>query len=278
VVRAQAARVRGIVTLLTDFGTRDGYVGAVKGVVLSRCPEAHLVDVSHEIPPGDVAAASWVLGQAAPWFPPGTVHLVVVDPGVGSTRRAVALEVAGQRYVAPDNGVLSRVLAAPPILGRDARAYELTERGLWLDPPSAVFHGRDLFAPVAGYLAAGGSIAGVGSELPLAGLARSPWPEPVLAGDTWTGQVVWVDRFGNLVTNLSLAPGAAGEVEAGGRHLPVHLTYSDVAAGELLALTGSSGLLELACNRGSAAEVLGLGAGGVVTCSFRLLGRPRSRS
>ena len=197
---------------------------------------------------------------------------------MGSARRAVVLEVGGTRYVAPDNGALSRVLAMPSTLADQARAYELTARDLWLDPPSPVFHGRDLFAPVAGYLAAGGEIARVGPELPVEGLERSAWPEPLLQGETWTGQVVWVDRFGNLVTNLPLAPGVEGDVQVAGRRVPLGRTYSDVAPTELLALAGSSGLLEVACNRGSAAAALGLGIGGVVTCPSRLLSRPRSRS
>ena len=151
-----------IITLLTDFGTADGYVGAMKGVILARCPDARLVDLAHEIAPGDVAAASFALAAAAPHFPPGTVHVAVVDPGVGTARRGLALEVGGQRYVGPDNGIFGVVLAdarvadaAPPAV----RALE--DARLWRVPVSPVFHGRDVFAPVAAHLAAspGGAAA-----------------------------------------------------------------------------------------------------------------------
>jgi S-adenosylmethionine hydrolase len=253
---------RPTITLLTDFGLRDGYVAAVKGVLLSRCPEARLVDVSHEIRPGAIATAAFVLGQAAPYFPAGTVHLAVVDPGVGSARRAIACEVGDQRFVAPDNGLLSRVLDAGPL-----RVHELREPELWRDEVSAVFHGRDLFGPVAAHLAAGGALERVGPPVDAATLVRLAWPEPTARDRELVARIVHVDRFGNLVTSLRLEGEAspACVVELAGRTIPVRRTYADVASGELLALRGSSGLLEVAANCASAAELLGVGPGDVVT-------------
>jgi S-adenosylmethionine hydrolase len=258
--------VSPVVTLLTDFGTRDGYVGAVKGVLLARRPGVTLVDLTHDIPPGDVAAGAFVLGQAAPWFPPGTVHLAVVDPGVGSERRAVACALGAQLYVAPDNGLLTRVLESVDAV----RAHEISRAALRLPAPSDVFHGRDLFAPAAAYLASGAPLAGVGPALEVASLVRTAWPRPSLAPGAGEGQVVYVDRFGNLVTNLPVAPEAAGGIaRLAGQEIPVRRTYSDVEPGSLVALRGSSGLLEIACNRGSAAEVLGARTGDVVSWPAR---------
>ncbi len=251
------------ITLLTDFGLRDAYVAAMKGVILTRCADARLVDVTHEIAPGDIAAAAYVLRQAAPYFPKGSVHLVVVDPGVGSKRRGIACEAGGQRFVAPDNGVLAAVLKLYP----PTRVHRLSNAELWRAEPSAVFHGRDVFGPVAAHLAAGGSFESVGEALDPAQLEQRAWPEPRREGDAWRGEVIYIDRFGNLVTNLPLdgALPAVGEVQIGTRRVPWVRTYSDVPEGTLLALRGSSNLLEIACNRGSAAERLQGTRGLVVT-------------
>jgi S-adenosylmethionine hydrolase len=257
--------VSRLVTLLTDFGTRDGYVGAVKGVLLARCPGATLVDVTHEIPPGDVAAGAFVLAQAAPWFPAGTVHVAVVDPGVGSGRRALACAIGEHLYVAPDNGILTRVVEA----AERVRAHEISLSALRLSAPSDVFHGRDLFAPAAAHLASGAPLASVGPRVEAASLVRAAWPRPSLGPEAGEGQVVYVDRFGNLVTNLPVAPGATrGVARVAGREIPLRRTYSDVEPDSLVALRGSAGLLEIAVNRGSAAEALGAGPGDVV--SWRL--------
>lgn len=251
-----------VVTLLSDFGTRDGYVAAVKGVLLARCPGATLVDVTHEIPPGDVVAAAFVLAQAAPYFPPGSVHLAVVDPGVGSERRAIACKVAEQLYVAPDNGILTLVLDGQA----SALVHQIDHPALRLPSLSQVFHGRDLFAPAAAHLASGAPLAGVGPKLANESLARTAWPEPSLGPAGGEGRVVYVDRFGNLVTNLPVGPEAPrGVASVAGCDVPIHRSYSDVAPGSLVALCGSSGLLEVARNRGSAAEALGVGPGDVVT-------------
>lgn len=252
-----------LITLTTDFGLRDAYVAVMKGAILSRAPEVRIVDVTHEIPPGDIASAAYVLRQAAGFFPTGTVHLVVVDPGVGSERRAIACECGPHLYVAPDNGVLTAVLHAnPPV-----RTHLISRHELWRKQPSPVFHGRDIFGPVAAHLASGRRLDDVGDAIDPDTLLRLPWPEPRLEGDEWTGAVIYVDRFGNLVTNLPLEAGAvlAGTVETGGRCFTLARTYSDVRKGELVALRGSSGLLEIACNGGSAAGVLGASPGHMVT-------------
>jgi len=252
-----------LITLTTDFGLRDGYVAAMKGAILSCSPELVLIDVTHEIPPGEIAAAAYVLRQATACFPAGTLHLVVVDPGVGSERRGVACQCGPQLYVAPDNGVLSAVLESEASL----RAHVISRPALWRKGPSPVFHGRDIFGPVAAHLASGGALEDVGEAIDPATLIRTPWPEPHAQGDTWTGAVIYVDHFGNLVTNLALEPGLLllGSVEIAGRAVALARTYSDVANGELIALRGSSGLLEIACNGGNAAEMLGAEPGHVIT-------------
>ena len=256
------------VTLVTDFGTTDGYVGAMKGAILCEAPDAALVDVSHDIPAGDIRQAGYVLAQAAPWFPPDTVHLAVVDPGVGGPRRALAARLrldggVSATFVAPDNGLLTRVLArAEKIESAVALAPDPSRR------VSAVFHGRDLFGPAAGRLAAGVALDALGQAIDPDGILRLPEPGPERAGDEldagWNAPIVHVDRFGNLVTNLPIETGARGVARCGDALVSSATTYSDVAVGELVALRGSEGTLEVACRDGSAARALGLGLGHVI--------------
>ena len=255
---------RPIVTLLTDFGSRDGHVGAMKGVILSRGPEARLVDLAHDVAPGDVAAASFALAAAAPHFPPGTVHVAVVDPGAGTARRGLALELGAHRYVGPDNGLFAIVLADASDAPLAARALE--NPALWREPVSPVFHGRDVFAPVAAHLASGGALDAVGPALARAALVGAAASEPTWSGGALRGRVVHVDRFGNLVTNVRVAAGAArgASVEIEGRTLTVVATYGDAPSGALVALVGSTGRLEIAVNGGSAAERLGASVGRVL--------------
>jgi S-adenosylmethionine hydrolase len=260
-------RLPPTVTLLTDFGQRDGYAGALKGAVLAACPEARLVDLTHEIPPGDIDCGARVLAQAAPLFPEGTVHLAVVDPGVGSARRALAARIDGRCYVAPDNGLLSGVLEG----ARAVCAHELTRAEHWRPAPSPVFHGRDVFGPVAGRLAGGLALEAVGPPLDPAGLARRAEPSPRRQGPDQVGEVIAVDGFGNLITNLR-PPETGARVELAGRSLPLLRTYSDVPEGELLALVGSHGCVEIACNRARADRVLGASRGLVVV--LRASGEP----
>ncbi len=241
-----------LITLLTDFGTADGYVAQMKGVLATGAPGADLVDLSHEIPPQDVELARLAVARYWRWFPPGTVHLVVVDPGVGSARVALAAMSDGRYLVGPDNGVLSPALLVP-----GARVVALAS------PPGAAptFHGRDVFAPAAAALARGTALEALGTWFGEPCIRRTPEPSREADGSL-RGEVIAVDRFGNAVTNLVGIRG--GIVSVGSRRIPVRLTYADVPLGDLLALVGSSGLLEIAQRNGSAAAALGVGRGTVV--------------
>ncbi|MBW3534055.1 MAG: SAM-dependent chlorinase/fluorinase [Gemmatimonadetes bacterium] len=239
------------VTLLTDFATRDGYVGAMKGVLATLAPDALLDDVGHDVPAGDVWSAAWALGRYWSRYPEGSVHLVVVDPGVGTGRRALAAEADGRLLVAPDNGVLTRVLSR----ASSWRCVEASDER-WVAPRrSSTFHGRDVFAPAAGRLAAGLPLDELGPVV--ADPVTLEEPEPSRAGGEGRGEVVYVDTFGNLVTNLpgGWLDGVDG-VEVGDRWVPPGVTYGAAPAGGLLALVNSDGLIEVALRDGSAAELL----------------------
>jgi hypothetical protein len=256
----------GRVTLLTDFGTQDGYVGAMKGAILRRAPDVALIDLSHDIPPGDVARGAYVLGQAAPWYPPGTVHLAVVDPGVGSERRAIAVRAmlagpAAHYLVAPDNGLLSRVLRAATHVGP---VHAIARAFVGDAPVSPVFHGRDLFAPAAAHLAAGGALDALGPAIDPARLVRLPAADPEATEGGVRAPIVHVDRFGNLVTSLHIATPPRGVARCGETEIPAASTYSDVPSGALVAVRGSEGTLEVACRDGSAAARLGASVGHVI--------------
>ena len=241
-----------LVTLLTDFGTADGYVGEMKGVLCSSAPEAALVDIAHDVAPQDVDGARLVIARYWRRFPAGTVHLVVVDPGVGSSRAAIAVESEGRFLVGPDNGVLS-----PALLHAGARCVELPVPA----GASATFHGRDVFAPAAAALARGTPLDSLGEVRTSPVVRRTP--EAVRRDDGGiAGVVLAVDRFGNAVTNLVSWRG--GSVEVNGRRLPLVRTYGDVEAGSAAALVGSSGLVEIAVRDGSAAAMLGLKRGSAV--------------
>jgi S-adenosyl-L-methionine hydrolase (adenosine-forming) len=252
---------RPLIALLTDFGLRDHYVGAMKGVILGICPEATLVDISHEIDPQDVFNGALELDAAYRYFPPSTIFLVVVDPGVGSTRRAIAIESGGYRFVGPDNGVFSLVVESAP------RAVELTDPQFARPTVSRTFEGRDRFAPAAAWLAAGAELTALGR--PVSSLVRLDLPLPRAAADGIDGEVLRIDRFGNLTTNIdaTILAKMAGPITVGiGRQLIPRIvsTYADVRPGELCALVGSSDRLEIAVSGGSAARTLGLGRGAVV--------------
>lgn len=245
-----------LITLLTDFGTADSYVAEVKGVLLSAAPDATLVDVTHAVPPGDVRAGAFLLGRAWHRFPEGTVHLAVVDPGVGTDRAALALAAHGHYFVGPDNGLFTFVL-------HDAEVQIVSLPSP--DGASATFHGRDLFAPAAAALAHGTALASLGE--PFAGMpGRLVYTEPHYEGKSVVGQVVYVDRFGTLVTNLTpelVPPYAVVEVE-GLEVGTLRRTFGDVPSGGLLAYLGSGGQVEIAVRDGSAARRLGMGVGGRV--------------
>jgi S-adenosyl-L-methionine hydrolase (adenosine-forming) len=238
-----------IITLLTDFGTADGYVAEMKGVLCTAVPTVVLVDLSHDIPAHDVEVARLAVARYWQRFPPGTVHLVVVDPGVGSERRALAATSEGRFLVGPDNGVLTPALLVP-----GSRAVDLPI------PPGAAptFHGRDVFAPAAAALARGVDLDSLGSPVAEPLLRRTP--EPVRDSDgSFCGEVIAIDRFGNAITNLLAA--RAGTLELGTRRIPVRRTYGDATPGEILALVGSSGLFEIAIRDGSAAATLSITRG-----------------
>jgi S-adenosylmethionine hydrolase len=274
-----------IITLTTDFGLSDGYVGAMKGVILSIAPDVRLVDISHQVAQGDVRQGAYILNSAIPYFPAETLHLVVIDPGVGSSRRAIAARTRQAMFVAPDNGVLSLCLA-----GQSAEIRQLSNPRYHLPQVSATFHGRDLFAPVAAHLAAGAALEDLGPlvtdpvMLPTLAITRDP-------DGAWLGQVWHVDHFGNLITNFKLqtsdfklptfGPGLLISnlqslsdpqqmvVEIAGRRIEgLARTFADRASGELVALVGSSGYLEIAVRNGSAARVLNARPGDVVRVFF----------
>ena len=239
-----------IVTLTTDFGTADGYVGEMKAVLLSQAPDATLVDITHDIPRHDVDYARLTVARFWRRFPAGTVHLVVVDPGVGSSRAALAVANDERYLVGPDNGVLSPGLSPP-----DATAVELRIPS----DASATFHGRDVFAPAAAALARGEPIATLGSPPRDTPIVRRT-PEPVHSpGGVIEGEVVAIDRFGNAITNI-VADGVRSVV-VGHRTIPLHRAYADVAVGEALAVVGSGGAIEISIRNDSAARALHLSRG-----------------
>ena len=258
-------RSSGIITLLTDFGARDAYVGIMKGVALGICPHARLVDLTHEVPAQAVRLGALVLRSSVEYFPDGTVHLAVVDPGVGTGRAAVVATTTRGFLVGPDNGLLA---PAASLLGL-CSVHRLTNEAFFRRPVSATFHGRDVFAPVAAHLAAGTPPDAFGDAV--SGLAPLDCPEPVLAAGAAHGEVIYVDRFGNLVTNIPAAAldafrGSTVFVKIGAMSLsPVRHTYADVGPGAPLALIGSWNMLEIAVRDGSAAERFGAGIGAAVT-------------
>lgn len=250
-----------VITLLTDFGTADGYVGELKGVLAANAPGATLVDIAHDVAPQDVEAARLALARYWQRFPIGTVHLVVVDPGVGSSRLALAVESEGRFLVGPDNGALS-----PALLHAGARCVVLPV------PHGAAptFHGRDVFAPVAAELACGRALDSLGEPWTSPVVLRTP--EAVRRDDgAVAGVVISIDRFGNAVTNLVAWRG--GTIEVAGRRLALSGTYADVAPGTPLALVGSSGLVEIAVRDGSATQMLGIRRGTEVLLSESLAAR-----
>jgi len=261
-----------IVTLLTDFGTSDYFVGALKGAVLDANPAARLVDITHEVPAYDIEAGAFTLRAAFETFPGGTVHLAVVDPGVGSSRRAIVVEGRGHTFVGPDNGIFGHVYERV----RPFKVFHLTDESFFRREVSTTFHGRDIFAPVAGALSRGVGASEMGREVEdyvrLQGAAPSRLPDGTVAGS-----IIHVDRFGNCVTNIT--PADFGGVEpmrgvrlfVAGREIRSFRRFFAEEGGapaEPFALWGSAGLLELAVFRDSAARVLGVGRGQKVEIKF----------
>ncbi len=253
------------VSLLTDFGLRDGYVGQLKAALLRVCPTARLVDLTHDVPSQDVRTGAFLLSTAVEAFAPGAIHLAVVDPGVGTARRPLALQtMRGDLLVGPDNGLL---LPAAWALGGVRRAVALTEERYHGARRSSTFHGRDLFAPVAGHLAAGVGLQALGPDVndPVASVR---FPRPRAEGGAVLGEILHVDVYGNLVTNLPAAQlPPRFDVQIGAETISgaPHPHYQAVAEGELLALVGSSGFLEVSVRNGSASELLLVGVAAPIT-------------
>jgi S-adenosyl-L-methionine hydrolase (adenosine-forming) len=258
-------------SFLTDYGLDDGFVAACHGVAARIAPHASIIDVTHLIPPGDVRRGAAVLAQTVPYLPPA-VHVAVVDPGVGTARRGVAVAAGDSVFVGPDNGLLSWAVTAS---GGAARAFSLTNRDLWLASVAATFHGRDIFMPVAAHLADGTELATTGTEIDVADLITLPVPERTIRDSVAAGEVLTVDRFGNVqltitaadAAEIGLKPGATALVSCG-RHqliIPYRDMFGAVAPGELVAYTDSAGLVSIAVNSGDAAQRLGLPPGARVS-------------
>lgn len=262
----------GIITLTTDFGTSDGYVGTMKGVILGIAPHARLIDITHSIHPQDIHQATYVVETFHRYFSTGTIHLIVINPGVGTERRAIALATPEAVFIAPDNGVLTTVWRdAQERWGTDGcQVYELAEKGFWLPHVSDTFHGRDVFAPVAAHLAAGMSLDLLGPHLTKITEATLKQPTIGRRGEL-VGQIIHLDHFGNCITNITPRHLHENGMD---EHPMIHVidqriegicrTYSDGEVGALIVLLGSSGRLELAMRNGNAAQMLGVGIGDIV--------------
>lgn len=252
-----------VITLTTDFGTRDWFVGTMKGVILGVHPGAHVVDLTHEVPPGDIRAGAFALASACPYFPEGTIHVAVVDPGVGGTRKPIAVRTRRGIFIAPDNGLLTLALQREEV--RAVR--EVTNKRFFRGPLSHTFHGRDLFAPVAAHLSKGAAFTRVGPRV-------SEWktidfPQPSVEGTRIRGEIVYVDQFGNAISNIPepILPSSTGlKIRHRNKVLcTLHECYEAVPAGQVVAVVGSSGFVEIAVNGGSASKSLNIKSGDPVS-------------
>jgi S-adenosylmethionine hydrolase len=263
-VSTTVAPERPVIALLTDFGTSDPYVGMMKGVIAGICPEANVIDITHDVPAQDIRLGAFFLERACRYFPKATVFVAVVDPGVGTARAKIALEANDKYFVGPDNGILS--LAA-----RRYRAVVLTRRSYFLPEASNTFHGRDVFAPVAAHLARGVSVSSFGPAKRR--IVELPWPKPKRTRSALVGEIVSVDRFGNLITNIEPADWRSlrnPQLYAGDfRSSKLSKSYQSVPKGKLLLVFGGYGLLEIAAREASAAEALRLSRGAKVRVAAR---------
>jgi len=253
-----------LITLLTDFGSKDYFVASMKGVILRINSEARIIDISHDIGPHHIAEAAYCLQACYRTFPEGAVHVVVVDPGVGGHRRPILAKTGRYYFVAPDNGVLTPILN----LEEDIEIREIENRQYQLPSPGATFHGRDVFAPAAAWLAKGTALSSFGRLVP--DPVRMNWPQPRMTARTIIGEIVYIDRFGNLISNISCAQVDAGKLGRPeirvGEHLIGNLVanYSEGQADVLHALINSNGMLELFLKERPASECLKIGVGAVV--------------
>lgn len=257
--------MRNVITLTTDFGLQDYYVSAMKAVILGIAPEVRVVDISHDIPSQDIMAGSWILRNSALLFPSGTVHTIVVDPGVGTDRKAIALQIEDHYFVGPDNGIFSLLTEE-----YDYKAVSLTNKKYWRDETSKTFHGRDIFAPVAAHLSQGVALEELGE--PLDELVTYRWTVPIADKDGLQGMVIHIDKFGNLVTNLSesliedVIDGKNVKIYVGNTILDeIVPTFGSVPDGEPAAFIGSSGMLEVGINKGNAEQMLGVQKGAQIS-------------
>ncbi|PID40397.1 MAG: hypothetical protein CR984_03425 [Proteobacteria bacterium] len=255
----------GLITLLTDFGIQDEYVGVMKGVIAGIAPDARVIDITHQIPPQNIVQGAFILAAAYPYFPVGTIHVAVVDPGVGTSRRLIGLACNGHRFLAPDNGLLEKVVAGQP----EPSAVALENRRFFHEPVSRTFHGRDILAPMAAHLAAGCRLTDLGPAIDRQSMVSGVIPLYRRVSERCIqGCVVAVDRFGNLMTNIDAAAVASLQRDADHGELAVEVNgtpvgspvkaYGDVPFNCLLAIFGSRNLLEIAVNGGNARELLGV--------------------
>jgi S-adenosyl-L-methionine hydrolase (adenosine-forming) len=262
------------ITLLSDFGLRDHFVGSMKGVIYSINPQVNIVDISHEVGSQDIVEAAFLIRACYSYFPAATIHVVVVDPSVGSTRKALIMSTENYFFVAPDNGVLSLVYEVEP----PTAVVEISAEHYILPQVSKTFHGRDIFAPAAAWLSRGTDIVNFGE--PVEHYVRLSLPKSkLIAEGQWKGMVLHVDRFGNLITNFSQgdylaalekSPGAKFSVSIGNREIEgLKQYFAEAQKGELIALFGSTNFLEIAQNQGSAAKTLGLNRGAEITVLLR---------
>ncbi|MCP4139394.1 MAG: SAM-dependent chlorinase/fluorinase [Chloroflexi bacterium] len=253
-----------VLTLLTDFGTQDGFVGVMKGVIWDICPDVKIADISHQIKPQNVMQGALALSRVAPYFGNGTVHVAVVDPGVGTLRRAIAAEIGNQLYVAPDNGLLTLLIEDAEEKDIPIKIVELQNAAYWLHDITSTFHGRDIFAPVGAHLAAGIYLKELGR--PINDPVRLIFPQPTKTATGWNAEITLIDHFGNLRTNLP-AENLKGNVRVrvlGHEINKLTKSYGRSAAGDLIALADSGGFLEIAVANGSAEKELGAQAGDLV--------------
>jgi S-adenosylmethionine hydrolase len=255
-----------MITLLTDFGLKDGYAGILKGVIWTIAPKVKIVDLSHVISPQAVIEGALTLARCVPYFPPGSVHIAVIDPGVGTSRRPIAGQIGAHYFVGPDNGIFSLLIEAARLTGETVDFYALDQPAYWLPTISHVFHGRDIFAPVGAHLANGVTLERFGTKI--SDPVTLHVPKPVRSESGWTGEVIHVDNFGNLATNITadqLAPLGQVEIQIAGKTmLGVALAFGDRGVGEAVALIDSSGWLSLAIVNGSAAQSWNAGVGAAV--------------
>lgn len=258
------------IALLTDFGWKDGYAGILKGVIWSIAPGAPLADLSHEIAPQDILMGALVLGRSAPYFPAGTIFLAVVDPGVGTSRRALAARIGEQFFVGPDNGLVTLLVDSCARRGQSVEFVQLTRSQYWLPRLSSVFHGRDIFAPVAAHLCLGVPLADLGD--PIFNPQRLSLPQPKRSESGWTGQIIHIDAFGNLATNLDASHlQGRGQVEVRLGRLVVRglvNAFGEGEPGQFVTLIDSSGALSLCQVNASAERSLGAKLGDPVEIRF----------